>query len=693
MDLKFRQPATLDAGLVVTELQTAALTYIARGWALTWFDYGAKFPERTAWNTAEQVITTPEAAHRRWNGTPYNIGLVHGLGAVKTCSFDVDQVEHTRAVLAEFGIALDALRVGMPCVQGNPANFRLIFRQPAGLDLPLVRLQWPDPTDASKKLVVFELRAGPNQDVLPPSLHPIGKAYEWLTPLPDDPAAHPEPPPALLELWLNWEAWESALQAACPWAKAPKPKAKSHRKTDGANLDVIGQFNAVHGVRELLEAQGYKPKGKNRYLPPNSTSGVPSVRILDSGKVYSDNGSCPLNDGHAHDAFSVFCILEHRGDVRAAVKAAAALLGIELKSSRAGVDQEKSGPRIAVAKGAIAPMLDAAERALIDHCPDLYQRAGMLTRTARVAQELLEHGFKRPAGCLTLLPVTADFLLWRMNQVIQWEKKAPDGPRPADAPRALVGMLLDLAGHWRFPYLAGVVECPTLRRDGTVLIRQGYDPTSGLYLDSGGVEFDPIPDRPTRAQAERALDDLRDVLKDFPYEASQDRAVTLSGILTVPIRHLLNAAPLHAFSATRPGSGKSLQADIAALIATGRTAPAMSQATDETEEEKRLMGILLSGVPLALIDNVNRPLGSDRFCSVLTQQTYKGRVLGLNKNPELPCRLTWFATGNALTLMDDMNDRAIMGFLNPATERPEQQTIGPGWCVACWCIWAKPIPC
>ncbi len=339
------------------------------------------------------------------------------------------------------------------------------------------------------------------------------------------------------------------------------------------------------------------------------------------------------------------------------------------------MDEEKSDPRIAVAKGAIAPMLAAAEQALIERCPDLYQRAGMLTRTTRIAQDLLEHGFKRPAGCLTLLPVTADFLLWRMNQLIQWEKHGPDGVRPADAPRALAGMLLDLAGHWRFPYLNGVIECPTLRADGTVLIKEGYDQTSGLYLDSGGMEFDPIPDRPTKAQAQRALDDLRDVLKDFPYEADQDRAVTVSGILTVPVRHGLNTAPLHAHSATRPGSGKSLQVDIAALIATGRTAPAMSQATDETEEEKRLVGILLSGTPLALIDNVNRPLGSDRFCSVLTQQTYKGRVLGLNKNPELPCRLTWFATGNALTLMDDMNDRAIMGFLNPATERPEQQAF------------------
>ncbi|HUM92567.1 MAG TPA: phage/plasmid primase, P4 family, partial [Candidatus Competibacter sp.] len=158
--------------------------------------------------------------------------------------------------------------------------------------------------------------------------HPSGVDYQWLVP-PGN--VLPEPPPALLELWRNWETWVSELQATCPWAKPAEPKVTPHRKVDGANLDVIGQFNNAHDVRAILEGNGYRPKGGCRYLPPNSTSGVPSVRILDSGRVYSSNGSCPLNDGHAHDAFSIFSILEHDGDVRAAVRAAAAALGIELK--------------------------------------------------------------------------------------------------------------------------------------------------------------------------------------------------------------------------------------------------------------------------------------------------------------------------------------------------------------------------
>ena len=308
-------------------LQSAALDYVNRGFGITWLDYGTKAPKHKDWNTPNKVVTTSDKARTIWR-EPHNIGVVHSLGTTKTCSFDADRVDDARAVLAEFGIDLDALRQGVPTIQGKPGNFRLLYRQPEGVDLNLVKLEWPDPNKPKSRVTVFELRAGPCQDVLPPSRHPSGVDYQWLVP-PGN--VLPEPPPALLELWRNWETWVSELQATCPWAKPAEPKVTPHRKADGANLDVIGQFNNAHDVRAILEANGYRPKGGCRYLPPNSTSGVPSVRILDSGRVYSSNGSCPLNDGHAHDAFSIFSILEHDGDVRAAVRAAAAALGVELK--------------------------------------------------------------------------------------------------------------------------------------------------------------------------------------------------------------------------------------------------------------------------------------------------------------------------------------------------------------------------
>jgi hypothetical protein len=97
---------------------------------------------------------------------------------------------------------------------------------------------------------------------------------------------------------------------------------------------VIGAFNAFYEVGAILSRNGYQPRG-NRYLAPDSTSGDPGVYIFeDTGRCYSHHTNDPLNDRHSHDPFSVFCLLEHGGDVRAAVQAAAAELGIERSQER-----------------------------------------------------------------------------------------------------------------------------------------------------------------------------------------------------------------------------------------------------------------------------------------------------------------------------------------------------------------------
>ena len=84
----------------------------------------------------------------------------------------------------------------------------------------------------------------------------------------------------------------------------------------------------------ILERNGYERRG-NRFLAPDSTTGIPGVHIFENGRCYSHHANDPLNDGHCHDAFDVFRILEHGGDIKAAVKAAAEILGIKLSRSGA----------------------------------------------------------------------------------------------------------------------------------------------------------------------------------------------------------------------------------------------------------------------------------------------------------------------------------------------------------------------
>jgi hypothetical protein len=100
---------------------------------------------------------------------------------------------------------------------------------------------------------------------------------------------------------------------------------------------VIGAFNAAHDLASILERHGYQ-RSRKRYIHPHSESGIPSVSILGDGSIcMSHSSSDPLGDGKPHDAFDAFAILAHRGDKKAATKAAAELLGV---TNRQGQNQD-----------------------------------------------------------------------------------------------------------------------------------------------------------------------------------------------------------------------------------------------------------------------------------------------------------------------------------------------------------------
>jgi len=138
--------------------------------------------------------------------------------------------------------------------------------------------------------------------------------------------------PLPVDAMLTHALREQAAAQAAPAPRRPPP-------SEGAR--VISAYNAAHSVGELLERHGYEARARNRWIFPGSTTGVPGVRLLSNGKIYSDHGQDPLADGHPHDAFDLFRLLEHGGDQRAAVRAAAEELGL---SSRKRHDAAPPAP-------------------------------------------------------------------------------------------------------------------------------------------------------------------------------------------------------------------------------------------------------------------------------------------------------------------------------------------------------------
>jgi hypothetical protein len=310
-----------------------ALAYLQQGWHLCFMPDGSKGPRTDDWNTPGQLVTTPGQVVAKLQGGPQNMGLCHQPSG--TVAIDVDNEQYTRLIFDDIGIDYDDLIGRGLRIKSREGRDKLIFRGP---DMPLIKVQWPTP-DAVKptdRMTIVEFRAGPNQDVLPPSMHPdTGKCYEWRpgrAPW-DFPGGLPELPLNVLQFWQSLADRNSGtrddMANLCPWKKAAVGKTflLRTRKTDAGNQDVIGKFNASNDLGVLLEGAGYKRKGR-RYLAPSSSTCIPGVTVLED-RCFSHHGSDPLADGYAHDAFDLLTILYHNGNVVEAIKDAAQQLGIE----------------------------------------------------------------------------------------------------------------------------------------------------------------------------------------------------------------------------------------------------------------------------------------------------------------------------------------------------------------------------
>lgn len=327
-------------------------------------------------------------------------------------------------------------------------------------------------------------------------------------------------------------------------------------------------------------------------------------------------------------------------------------------------------PAIRIYAGFLHETVDMAEGALMQAGLDYYQRGSMVVRPAMVPVAIADG---RKIDAPRLVDVKAHHMAEAFTRAANWKRfdKREGKWLSTDCPHRIAETFLVREGQWRLPVLTGIINCPTLRPDGSILDLPGYDAQTGLLFDPQDVHFPMLPRDPDRATAQRALAFLKDLISTFPFVTDADRSVALSGILTALIRRSLPTAPLHGFNAPAAGTGKSMLVDLASLIATARPAPVIAQGKSEEEMEKRLGAALIAGDVLIAIDNCEEPLGGELLCQTLTQTSLKVRILGKSVNAEVPSNAAVFATGNNLTLEGDMTRRAVRATLDAGVERPE----------------------
>jgi uncharacterized protein DUF3854 len=203
-----------------------------------------------------------------------------------------------------------------------------------------------------------------------------------------------------------------------------------------------------------------------------------------------------------------------------------ALATSELRKPTAQPRDDKR-PNILITPGRQPEIIDAAERELVANAARLriFQRAGEIVRVIALEREVDRAGLRRPAGNVQLVAVSPLSLLEIFDRLIAWERLDRNGePRPCDCPQKAAATYLSRIGDWNLPELAGVIEAPFMRPDGTIIHQPGYDASTGLYLQSE-EDWPAIPDMPVRTNAEIALRELLEPFAQFPFVDESARSV------------------------------------------------------------------------------------------------------------------------------------------------------------------------
>jgi hypothetical protein len=302
--------------------------------------------------------------------------------------------------------------------------------------------------------------------------------------------------------------------------------------------------------------------------------------------------------------------------------------------------------------------------------PDLYQRGGQLARVIWIADSTSPRPVIRPVEPPTLREaVTRNCMLggWKETDE-EWVFIACHPP-----PWTVAG--IHARGDWPgIRTLSGIRRAPVLRPDGSIHQTPGWDEATGvLYLP--GEQFPHISADIDINDASASIEALLELVAEFPFASAAHRSAFIAALLTMVARHaFVGNTPLFLVDANTRGAGKTLLAQVAGHIALGYDLPVATYAHDPTEMRKVITTMTLAGEPVVLLDNLNGIVGNEALDRALTGGRWWDRVLGVNKQVDLPMTTTLIATGNNIIIAADTARRTIHIRLETNLERPEDRS-------------------
>ncbi len=295
----------------------------------------------------------------------------------------------------------------------------------------------------------------------------------------------------------------------------------------------------------------------------------------------------------------------------------------------------------------------------------LMLQGGLPVRIAAIPHGGASH--RRPTSVLQ--PLDADRLRHEVAQRATFVggKQYRQVPPPRDL---IADMLATEPRRVPLPTVTRITHAPVLAVDGTIDLRPGYQPATGVYYVDDGLVIPPVADGPTADDVRRAVAVLSMPLQDFAFVSDADYTAAAACLLLPFVRTLIDGpTPLHLIKKPVAGAGATLLSDTLLYPAVGTDIARMSTVQSDDEWRKQITATLLDGPAVVCVDNA-RELTSPQLAKAITDNVWQARILGVSRNAVLRVECVWVATGINPDLHSEVARRIVPCRLDPRVEQP-----------------------
>ncbi|HEV3383227.1 MAG TPA: hypothetical protein VG097_00350 [Gemmata sp.] len=186
------------------------------------------------------------------------------------------------------------------------------------------------------------------------------------------------------------------------------------------------------------------------------------------------------------------------------------------------------------------------------------------------------------------------------------------------------------------------------------LVSPGYDTDSGIYYSGPAVK--------PRASTKRI--DL--LLRDFCFRSPADRTNYIGMLITsILVPRFIGSKPAVIFSGNQPGLGKSILAQVIAIVRDGHTVETVTYNPNDEEFEKRLGATVRRGTTTVIIDNAkgkgrNKRIESACLERSITDAVLSFRLVGSSSEIRAENSHVFCLTANTPDVSRDLVSRSVL---------------------------------